>query len=164
MKRNAKTVFLCQGAIIAALYVVLTYVAKLFGLDSGVIQVRVSEMLCILPIFTPAAIPGLYLGCLISNLLTGAVWLDIIAGPIATLIGALGTYFLRKYPIAATLPPVVANAVIVPFVLAYGYGVEEAIPFMMLTVGIGELISVCVLGTGLYFSLKKHASRIFKLK
>ncbi len=164
MKRNAKTVFLCQGAIIAALYVVLTYVAKLFGLDSGVIQVRVSEMLCILPIFTPAAIPGLYLGCLISNLLTGAVWLDIVVGPIATLIGALGTYFLRKHPIVATLPPVAANALIVPFVLAYGYGVEEAIPFMMLTVGIGELISVCVLGTGLYFSLKKHENRIFKLK
>ena len=164
MKRNAKTVFLCQGAIIAALYVVLTYVAKLFGLDSGVIQVRVSEILCILPIFTPAAIPGLYLGCLISNLLTGAVWLDIIAGPIATLIGALGTYLLKKYPIVATLPPVAANALIVPFVLAYGYGVEEAIPFMMLTVGIGEVISVCVLGTGLYFSLKKHANRIFMLR
>ncbi len=164
MKRNAKTVFLCQGAIIAALYVVLTYVAKLFGLDSGVIQVRVSEMLCILPIFTPAAIPGLYLGCLISNLLTGAVWLDILAGPIATLIGALGTYLLKKYPIVATLPPVAANALIVPFVLAYGYGVEEAIPFMMLTVGIGEVISVCVLGTGLYFSLKKHANRIFMLR
>lgn len=164
MKRNAKTVFLCQGAIIAALYVVLTYAAKLFGLDSGVIQVRVSEMLCILPIFTPAAIPGLYLGCLISNLLTGAVWLDIIAGPIATLIGALGTYLLKKYPIVATLPPVAANALIVPFVLAYGYGVEEAIPFMMLTVGIGEVISVCVLGAGLYFSLKKHANRIFMLR
>ena len=164
MKRNAKTVFLCQGAIIAALYVVLTYAAKLFGLDSGVIQVRVSEMLCILPIFTPAAIPGLYLGCLISNLLTGAVWLDIIAGPIATLIGALGTYLLKKYPIVATLPPVAANALIVPFVLAYGYGIEETIPFMMLTVGIGEVISVCVLGTGLYFSLKKHASRIFMLR
>ncbi|MBE6706697.1 MAG: QueT transporter family protein [Ruminococcaceae bacterium] len=164
MKRNAKTVFLCQGAIIAALYVVLTYAAKLFGLDSGVIQVRVSEMLCILPIFTPAAIPGLYLGCLISNLLTGAVWLDIIAGPIATLIGALGTYLLKKYPIVATLPPVAANALIVPFVLAYGYGIEETITFMMLTVGIGEVISVCVLGTGLYFSLKKHANRIFMLR
>ena len=164
MKRNAKTVFLCQGAIIAALYVVLTYAAKLFGLDSGVIQVRVSEMLCILPIFTPAAIPGLYLGCLISNLLTGAVWLDIIAGPIATLIAALGTYLLKKYPIVATLPPIAANALIVPFVLAYGYGIEETIPFMMLTVGIGEVISVCVLGTGLYFSLKKHANRIFMLR
>jgi len=164
MKRNAKTVFLCQGAIIAALYVVLTYAVKIFGLDSGVIQVRVSEMLCILPIFTPAAIPGLYLGCLLSNLLAGAVWLDIVVGPIATLIGALGTYFLRKLPIVATLPPVAANALIVPFVRAYGDGVEEAIQLFMLSGGIGELISVCVLGTGLYFSLKKHENRIFKLK
>ena len=164
MKRNAKTVFLCQGAIIAALYFVLTYAINAFGLGSGAIQVRVSEMLCILPIFTPAAIPGLYLGCLISNLLTpDVVALDIIVGPIATLIGALGTYFLRKYPIVATLPPVLANALIVPFVLAYGYGAEEAIPLMMLTVGIGEIISVCVLGTVLYFSLRKHANRIFKM-
>ena len=161
MKRNAKTVFLCQGAIIAALYVVLTYAVKIFGLDSGVIQVRVSEMLCILPIFTPAAIPGLYLGCLLSNLLAGAVWLDIVVGPIATLIGALGTYFLRKLPIVATLPPVAANALIVPFVLAYGYGVEEAIPFMMLTVGIGEIISIYVLGMALYFALRKRAKAIF---
>ena len=163
MKRRSKTIFLCQGAIIAAIYVVLTYVTHMFGLDSGVIQLRVSEMLCILPMFTPAAIPGLYLGCLLANLLTGAVWLDIIAGPIATLLGALGTYALRKYKWLAPLPPIIANTVIIPFVLAIGYGMEQAIPLMMLTVGVGEVLSIYLLGMMFYFAVRKQAPKIFEL-
>ena len=161
MKNRKRTLFICYAAIIAALYVVLTYFAHLLGLDAGVIQVRLSEALCILPMFTPAAIPGLYLGCLLANLLTGAVWLDILVGPIATLVGAVGTYLLRRYKWVAPLPPVLSNAIIVPFVLAYGYDVEQAIPFMMLTVGIGEIISIYVLGMLLYTALYKRAGRIF---
>jgi uncharacterized membrane protein len=159
MKRNEKTLFVCRAAIIAAIYVVLTYVARLLGLDSGMIQLRLSEMLCILPIFTSAAIPGLYVGCLCANLLTGAVWLDILVGPIATLIGALGTYALRKLPYLAPAPAVISNALIVPFVLAYGYGLEQAIPLMMLTVGIGEILSVYVCGLALYFALRKRGTK-----
>ena len=161
MKRNSKIIYLCQGAIIAALYVVLTYVARMFGLDSGAIQIRLSEMLCILPIFSVAAIPGLYLGCLLANLLTGAAFLDILIGPIATLIGAVGTYALRKHKWLAPLPPVLSNALIIPFVLAYGYGMTQAIPFMMLTVGIGEVLSVYVIGMVFYHAVQKRASRIF---
>lgn len=161
MKNSGKIVFLCQGAIIAACYVGLTFVAHMFGLDSNVIQVRLSEMLCILPMFTPAAIPGLYIGCLLANLLTGAVWLDILIGPVATLIGAFGTYALRKYKWLAPIPPILSNTLIVPFVLAYGYGMEQAIPFMMLTVGIGEVISVYIFGLMFYFALQKRAPRIF---
>jgi uncharacterized membrane protein len=119
-------------------------------------------MLCILPVFTPAAIPGLYLGCLLANVLTGAVWLDILIGPIATLIGALGTYALRKVKWLAPIPAVLSNALIVPFVLAYGYEMSEAIPIMMLTVGVGEVISAGVLGMILYFALHKSAKKIFK--
>ena len=162
MKRNTKTILVCQGAIIAALYVVLTYVSHIFGLDAGVIQVRLSEMLCVLPMFTVAAIPGLYLGCLLANLLTGALWLDILIGPIATLIGAIGTYALRKYKCLSPIPPVLSNALIVPFVLAYGYGIEQAIPFMMLTVGIGEIVSVYVLGSLFAMALNKRRNQIFK--
>ena len=162
MKTHAKTVFICRGAIIAAAYVVLTYLAHLFGLDAGAIQVRVSEMLCILPMFTTAAIPGLYLGCLLANLLTGAVWLDVLVGPLATAIGALGAYAFRRYKWLAPIPTVLANALTVPFVLAYGYGVEQAIPFMMLTVGAGEIISAYALGMVFYFSIHKQADRIFK--
>lgn len=146
MRKPNKTLYLCQAALIAALYVALTFLAKLLGLDSGVIQVRFSEMLCLLPIFTPAAIPGVTLGCFLANLLGGAVILDTIVGPIATLIGALGTYWLRKNKWLAALPPVLSNALIVPFILAYGYGAPDAIPFMMLTVGAGEIISIYVLG------------------
>ena len=163
MKNRAKTIFLCQGAIIAAIYVVLTYITHMFGLDSGVIQIRVSEMLCVLPMFTTAAIPGLYLGCLLANLLTGAVWLDVIFGPIATLIGALGTYALRRWKWVAPLPPIAANTLIIPFVLSYGYGMEQAIPFMMLTVGIGEILSIYLLGMIFYFSIRKRAKSIFKI-
>ena len=162
MKRKSKILFLCQGAVIAAAYVVLTYITHLFGLDAGMIQLRASEMLCILPMFTTAAIPGLYVGCLLANLLTGAVWLDVLAGPVATLLGALGTYALRKCKWLAPLPPIAANTIIVPFVLAYGYGVEQAIPLMMLTVGVGEILSVYLLGMIFYFAVYKQAPRIFK--
>ena len=161
MKNRGRTVFLCQGAIIAACYVGLTYVVRIFGLDSGPIQIRLSEMLCVLPMFTPAAIHGLYIGCLLANLLTGAVWLDVLIGPVATLIGALGTYALRRYRWLAPIPPILSNTFIVPFVLAYGYGVEEAIPLMMLTVGIGEVISIYACGMLFYFALRKRAPRIF---
>ena len=146
LKNRGKTLYLCQAALIASLYIVLTVAARILGLDSGMIQIRFSEMLCLLPIFLPAAIPGVTVGCFLSNLLTGAVWLDIVVGPIATLIGALGTYLCRKHVWIAPLPPVLANSFIIPFVLAYGYGIQEAIPLMMLTVGIGEILSIYVLG------------------
>lgn len=91
--RNKKVLFITQGAVIAAIYVVLTYIVSLLGLTNGVIQVRLSEALTILPVFTPAAIPGLVVGCVISNILTGAVIWDVIFGSLATLIGAVGTSF-----------------------------------------------------------------------
>ena len=161
--KKSKTLYLCQAALVAALYVVLTYLARLFGLDSGVIQLRFSEALCVLPIFLPAAIPGLYIGCLISNLLVGAIWMDVLVGPIATLIGALGTYALRRHVWLAPLPPILANTIIVPFVIRYAYmDVDASLPFLFLTVGIGEIISVGVLGTALLLALKPHANRVFK--
>lgn len=145
-KTQKRTLYLCQAAVIAALYVILTFLANLLGLANGVIQIRLSEMLCLLPIFLPAAIPGVTIGCLLANLLTSAVPLDILIGPIATLIGALGTYALRNHRLLATIPPILSNALIIPFVLAYGYEMEQAIWFMMITVGVGEILSVGVLG------------------
>ena len=157
--KKSKTLYLCQAALVAALYVVLTYVARLFGLDSGVIQLRFSEALCILPIFLPAAIPGLYIGCLVSNLLVGAIWMDVLVGPLATLLGALGTYALRRHVWIAPLPPVLANTLLIPPVLAFGYGATQSIPFLMLTVGIGEILSVYVCGMILYFAITKRNLR-----
>lgn len=154
--------FLTQAAMIAALYVVLTYIANLFGLASGVIQIRLSEMLCILPVFTPAAIPGLFIGCLLSNILTGCVIWDILFGSLATLAGAIGTYLLRNHKFVFTLPPVAANMIVVPLVLQYAYGVPDAVWYLAVTVGAGEVISVCILGMLLYKVLYRQRKAIFR--
>ena len=157
--KSKKLVFICQAAVIAALYVVLTYVFSAFA--SGVIQVRVSEALTILPAFTPAAIPGLVIGCLLSNTLTGCVLLDIIFGSVATLIGALGSYALRRHTWLVPIPPIVSNMIIVPFVLRFAYGATDAFPFMRATVGAGEIISCYLLGMILYGALKKVNHTLF---
>ncbi len=161
MKRKnlSSALYITRGAIVAAMYVALTYLASMLGLSSGVIQFRISEALCILPIFMPEAIPGLVIGCLLSNALTGcAVW-DIVFGTVATLIGAVGAYLLRKLPEKlawlATLPTVLANAIIVPFVLMYAYGIQGGYFYFMLTVGIGEVVCATIGGTLLYFAMKK---------
>ena len=158
--KNKGTPFLAEAAVIGAIYVVLTL---LFApLSYGEIQIRFSEALTILPLFTPAAIPGLFVGCLVGNILGGAILPDIIFGSIATLIGAIGTYMLRQQkPVYGTLPPIIANIVIVPFVLRYGYGVALPIPFMMLTVGIGEVASCLVLGLVLYTALSRYRNTLF---
>ena len=157
--KSKKLVFICQAAVIAALYVVLTYVFSAFA--SGVIQVRVSEALTILPAFTPAAIQGLVIGCLLSNTLTGCVLLDIIFGSVATLIGALGSYALRRHTWLVPIPPIVSNMIIVPFVLRFAYGATDAFPFMIATVGAGEIISCYLLGMILYGALKKVNHTLF---
>ena len=150
-----KTKFLTQGAVIAALYVVLTLFIQAFGLANGAIQVRISEALCILPVFTPAAIPGLFAGCLLSNIITGCNVFDIIFGSLATLAGAVGTYYLKKTKFVYTLPPVLANTIVVPLVLKYAYGLGDAYWFLVLTILIGEVLSICVLGFILKLALNK---------
>ncbi len=150
-----------QAAMIAALYVVLTFVANAFGLANYAIQLRFSEALTILPYFTPAAVPGLFIGCLISNILTGCALPDIIFGSLATLIGAVFTYKLRAHKWLAPIPPVIANMIIVPFVLLYAYGIKP-LWFSFLTVTAGEILSCGVLGMLLLFTLEKYKTHIFK--
>ena len=154
MKNSSnKVLYLAQAAMIAAIYVVLTVVGA--SLAFGEVQIRFAEALTILPVFTPAAIPGLFVGCLIGNTLGGAILPDIIFGSLATLIGAIFTWSLRnKNKFLAPVPPVVANIIVVPFVLKYA--------FMMLTVCIGEVISAGVLGLILYGALNKYRGIIFK--
>ena len=164
--KNQLTLYTTRGALIAALYVVMTMLATALGLSSGAIQLRFSEALCILPIFFPEAIPGLFVGCFIANLLSGCVIWDIIFGSIATLIGALGARFLRnvaeKHKWLCTLPTIIANMLIVPPVLILAYGVPESYLFLLLTVGIGEIISAGVFGSALYYLLKK--TNVHRLK
>ena len=145
--------------MIAALYVALTYLASLFGLDKGAIQFRISEMLCILPAFLPEATLGLTIGCILANLLTGCLALDILFGSIATLIGAIGARLLRHLPIKFAwlipVPTILANAIIVPFVIKYVYMTEGFYWLFFLTVGLGELVCAGIAGTMLYYSIKK---------
>ncbi|MCQ2506945.1 MAG: QueT transporter family protein [Lachnospiraceae bacterium] len=179
--RNKKVLFLAQAAIIAALYVAFSWVSQAFGLASGQIQVRISEAFCVLAFFSPAAIPGLTLGCLIFNLSSGCILPDVICGSIATLVGALATYFLAKLLLknknafgkdgfslkdlclefTCAFPTVIANAIIVPFVLPL-YGVEDAYWFMFLTVGAGELIACEIIGLILYHAILPFKNKIFQ--
>lgn len=158
MKEN-KVLFLTHAALIAAIYVVLCIVFA--PISYGEIQVRIAEALTILPFFTPAAIPGLFVGCFLSNMIAGNIMMDMIFGSLATLIGALGTWYLRRYRILGLLPPIAANTLIVPYVLCLGYGLNLPIPFLMMTVGIGEVIAVGVLGSMLRSVLSHYKGMIF---
>lgn len=160
--RDLKTLRIVSGAAIAAVYVVLTALAASVNLASGAIQVRFSEALTVLPFFTPAAVPGLAVGCLLSNILTGCALPDIIFGSLATLLGALGTRMLKGHRFLCTLPPVIANTLIVPFVLTYAYQIPGGIPYLMLTVGIGEVIACMILGQILLTALMPVAEGIFR--
>lgn len=158
--RNKKVLFTVQAAAIAAIYVILTVLFAPIGFGS--VQVRFSEALTVLPYFTPAAIPGLFVGCFIGNILGGAIPLDIICGSLATLAAAGCSYLLRRKKYLVPLPPVVLNALIVPFVLYYGYGENLPIPFMALTVGIGEVISCYVIGLIVLSALDRCKDSIFR--
>lgn len=160
MMRNKKAAFITQGAVIAAIYVVLVFVFDYWSF--GPVQFRIAEALTILPYFTPAAIPGLFVGCLIANITGGAVIWDVIFGSLATLIGAVGTYLLRRWKWLTPIPPIIANTVIVPFVLKYAYGTEGFLWYFMATVGIGEVLVCGVLGMILLFSLNRYKAVIFQ--
>jgi len=169
MKKHSNIMSLVTAAMIAALYVVLSFAVRLLGLDSGAIQVRVSEALTILPYFTASAIPGLTIGCLLFNLLSGAAVLDVIFGTLATLAGAVGSRFIGKaakkvswlkYLVA--VPPILANAFIVPWILKTAYGLSDAYWYLVATVGIGEIISCGVLGMMLMTALMPIRNVLFE--
>lgn len=156
-KSNHSALYVTKAAVIAALYVALTWLSSLVGLSGqNVIQFRLSEALTVLPFFTSAAIPGITIGCLLANILTGALPWDIVFGTLASLLGALGTYALRKYKWLAPIPPILANTLIVPFVLQYAYGFTDAWWYLALTVLIGEFVMCGVLGMLLLLAIEKR--------
>ena len=158
--QNRHLYLMVYGATIAAIYVALTM--SFSAISFGPVQFRISEALCILPFFTPAAIPGLFIGCFLSNLLCGAAVMDVVFGSIATLIGAVGSYCLRHNKWLVCVPPILANAIIVPWVLRYAYGSTDLIPVAMVTVGIGEILAIGVLGNLLLVTLDRYKQFIFK--
>ena len=153
---------LAQGGLIAAVYVVLTIIFA--PISFGEVQLRVAEALTILPLFTSAAVPGLFVGCIIANMLGGAVIWDIIFGSIATLLGAIGSYLLRNNRWLVPLPPILANSAIVPFVLRYAYGVDLPMPLLILYIFIGEIGGCYILGELLATVLMPYRSTLFKEK
>ena len=152
---RSQALSIALAGITAALYAVLTIVAANLNLASGAIQVRFSEAFTILPFFGFAGVPGVTLGCLVSNIVIGSNIFDIIFGTLATFIGALGTWYIgvlfrktgkKSLKFLSPVPPIMSNTIIVPLILTYAYGVPDGIPFLMLTVGIGEIISCGILG------------------
>ena len=158
--RDQKLLFIVQAAAIAAIYVVLLLVFA--PISFGEVQIRFAEALTVLPYFTPAAIPGLFVGCLLGNFLGGAILPDIIFGSLTTLVAAFVSYRLRKRKYLVVLPPIIGNALVMPFVLYYGYGTNLPIPFMMLTVAAGEIISCGVIGTVILLALGRYKNTIFR--
>ena len=156
MKKPFRPKQLVLGSLIAAVYVVLTFVSSSLGLAFGALQLRISEALTVLPLYTPSAIWGLTLGCVLSNLQSPLGVVDIIFGSLATLIATVGTYLLRnvKPRIFALLCPVLSNAIIVGAELSYLVG--EGFWFNALFVGLGEAVSVIVFSYPLIKALDKN--------
>jgi uncharacterized membrane protein len=157
---NKRTLYVTQAAVIAAIYVVLVFVFQYSSF--GPIQFRIAEALTILPYFTAAAIPGVTIGCLLSNLLFRADILDVVFGTAATFIAAYLSYQLKDNKFLVPIPPILINAIIIPWVLKFAYFEADPIPFLMLTVGAGQLLSAGVLGMVLLFSLERVKHVIFK--
>ena len=153
-KTNQSVRKIAQGAVIAALYVVLTIIFA--PISFGAVQVRIAEIMTIMPLFTPAAIPGLFLGCVLANLLGGAIIWDVIFGSIATLIGAALGYMLRKNRWLVPIPAIVSNTIIVPLVLRYGYAIDMPLYLMAIYIALGEIVGCYLLGELFASLLLKH--------
>lgn len=150
--RNSRIRATCLGAVIAALYTALTLVFQ--PISFGALQMRISEAFTLLPVLFPEAVPGLAVGCLLSNLLAGANPYDVVFGTLATLLAALLTRRLRKNVWLAALPPVLCNGVIIGLVLTYAYGIDT-LWLNMLTVSLGQAVVCYALGVPLVKALER---------
>ncbi len=153
-----KTKYLAEAAVIAAIYALLTIV--LAPISYGAVQVRISEALTVLPFFTPAAVPGLFVGCIAANIMSPYGLADLIFGSAASLIGAIGSYLLRKKPLLVPLAPVISNGIIVGSMLYYVYEVPLPLIVQMLYVALGEVVACYAIGYPLMKYLNKY-KRIF---
>lgn len=155
--------FIIQMMVIAVLYFVLTYIANEFQLANGLnFQLRISEALTVLPYYTPAAIPGLFIGCLSANHAMNLPMQDVVYGSIATLVSATISYLLRKNKYVVPIPPIIINAFAVPSIYTFLLGFDEP-PFWrsVLLVGLGEAITCGVLGIALMLGLEDYRDKLF---
>ena len=155
-KIKSSVLYITQSAATAAIYVVLTVLFQ--PVSFGAVQLRVSEMLIVLPMFTSAAVPGLFIGCFFANILGGAVFWDVVFGSMATLIGAYFSYMLRNNRWLVPIPAVLSNALTVPFILKFAYGVDVPLPLLILYITAGEFISCYICGEILISAIQKHSN------
>lgn len=164
MKKKT-TLYITQAAVIAALYVALTHVSNALGLAYNSVQFRLSEILTVLPVFTPAAIPGLTIGCIIANISSPFGVVDIICGSAATLSAATVSYLIRNItfrniPVLSAIPPVLFNAVIIGLeVCMLGNKTAELFFISALQVGIGQAVMCIAAGIPFIQAVKK--TRVF---
>ncbi len=159
---KGKTAFVIQTIVIAVLYVILTHIANMFGMANGIIQVRISEALTVLPYFTPAAIPGLFIGCLAANYTMGNPMYDVLIGSGATLVAAVISYLLRKYKFAVPFPPIIITAFTIPFIYNVLLRLDDHTFWASVAlVGVGEIISCGVLGIAVMLGLDDYKDKLF---
>lgn len=161
MHKNKSILFLTESAMIAALYAALTLVMGQFSVSA--IQLRLSEALTILPVFTPCAVPGLAVGCLAANLLSSCAPLDTVIGTAVTLLAAYSTRLLRKKPLLAVLPPVLLNAAVLPLIFLYVYRLDGTYLFFFGTTFLSEALTAGLFGCLLYHVLDRYRNRLFHL-
>lgn len=154
-KKHINIYVLTRGAIYISLYIALCYIFA--PISFGLVQIRVAEALCIMPIFDPIAIVAVTIGCCLSNLLINASLIDAIFGGLATLVALVSIVFIKKNSFfLKMLPTILSNAIIIPFVLKYAYGINEPLLLSGFSVALGEIISIYGLGYLLYKFLNNH--------
>lgn len=172
---KGKTAKIIQTIVIAIAYIVLSYIADMFGMAKGIVQVRISDALCVLPYFTPAAIPGLFIGSIISNIIisltedpmTGKMVLSaaaqqyILFSGLSILAASIVSYCVRKFKFVVAIPPIVFNSITMPMIFHYVFRYEDSVAKCFMTVLIGEIISCGLLGTALLLALEDSKDKLF---
>lgn len=172
---KGKTKYVIQAIVIAIVYVILTVIADQFGMAKGIVQVRISDALCVLTYFTPAAIPGLFIGCFAANTIisltpdpmTGKMVLSkaaeyyVLFGSCSILVASIISYFIKKYKFVVCVPAIVLNTIVVPLIFKFAFRYEDSLLKCFLTVGVGELISCGLLGTALLLGLEDSRDKLF---
>ncbi len=159
-KRSSDSIrYLTGASLIAAIYTAVTFISTAMGMSSGAIQFRLSESLIILPLIMPEAVPGLFIGCLISNIISGCALWDIIFGSLATLLGAYFVHLLRGLPLKlrwlSTVPNFLINSLVIPLMLMYAYGINKGYLLLVLSVGLGELVCGVILASIFYYAIRE---------
>ena len=161
MKHFRNTKVLTQAALVAAVYTALCMLLHPISFGFGGVELRVSEALTLLPVMMPAAVPGLFIGCLMANLLGGATMLDVVFGSLTTLVAAVLTRKHRDRPVIAAAWPVILNALVIGMLLKFAYGLAMPLWLCMLSIGAGQAVACYAIGLPLMRMMRRVPERFF---